>query len=29
MLIGKYKILLDEVLGKGYSSKVYKGVEEG
>jgi len=24
--IGKYKILLDEVLGKGYSSKVYKGV---
>ena len=27
--IGKYKILLDEVLGKGYSSCVYKGVEVG
>ena len=24
--VGKYRILLDEMLGDGYSSKVYKGV---
>lgn len=29
MEIGNYKILLDEVLGKGYSCSVYKGVEKG
>jgi serine/threonine protein kinase len=29
MKIGKYKVLLDEELGKGYSCSVYKGVEEG
>lgn len=29
MRIGKYIVHLDEVLGKGYSSKVYKGTEEG
>lgn len=27
--IGKYKVLLNEILGKGYSSCVYRGVEEG
>lgn len=27
--IGKYRVLLNEVLGKGYSSCVYRGVEEG
>lgn len=29
MRIGKYKVLLNEVLGKGYSSCVYRGVEDG
>ena len=29
MKVGKYKILLDEVLGSGYSCTVYKGIEEG
>lgn len=29
MRIGKYKVLLNEILGKGYSSCVYRGVEEG
>jgi len=27
--VGRYKLLLDEELGSGYSSKVFKGVEEG
>lgn len=27
--MGNYKFCIEEVLGKGYSSKVYKGVEIG
>ena len=27
--VGRYKLLLDEELGSGFSSKVYKGVEQG